>query len=372
MSDHDTVILTQCFPPKLGGIETLMGGLADALAEAGRRVVVFADGAPHASDRERPYPVRRFHSWKPIRREWKAWTSSGALLSAERVFADSWKSLERARLRPRGVGSTERSALEPWVGCLAHGMEFPVGADPKKWRRIADAFAKADAVIANSRHTADQAEAFLSRRNAALTVATPPIAPQPEPDAEIRAALRARIGPADPLLVTLCRLEPRKGVDRVIKALPRLLRTHPDLRFAVAGGGEDRARLESLAAEGAVADRVAFLGRVSDAEKAALFAEASLFVMPARREGASVEGFGIVYLEAAWQGAPAVAGREGGAADAVRDGETGVICDGARADAVAEAVAQALDPEVRARMSAAAQAHARAQIWERRLADYLL
>ena len=85
--------------------------------------------------------------------------------------------------------------------------------------------------------------------------------------------------------------------------------------------GPDRERLEALAKE--TGAPTVFLGRISEIEKAALFAEATLFAMPTRAEGDSVEGFGIVYLEAAWHGAPALAGREGGAAAAVKEGETG-------------------------------------------------
>ncbi len=141
--------------------------------------------------------------------------------------------------------------------------------------------------------------------------------------------MRDRIGGRRPVIATVARLEPRKGVDAVIRAMPDVLARHPGCIYAIAGGGEDRERLEQLAADLNVRQAVLFLGRVTSAEKAALLAMADVFAMPVRREGRSVEGFGISYSEAGWFGVPALAGRDGGAGDAVLDGETGLLCDGA-------------------------------------------
>ncbi|MEO1330254.1 MAG: hypothetical protein AAFW46_11375, partial [Pseudomonadota bacterium] len=115
------LILTQCFPPRLGGIETLMGGLADALAASGRSVHVLADGAdPEASDAGRAYPVARFTSPKLVRRRFKA-AAARSLLDAgvEAVIADSWKSLQPP------LGPLVRRQSPGRILCLAHGMEFP-------------------------------------------------------------------------------------------------------------------------------------------------------------------------------------------------------------------------------------------------------
>jgi phosphatidylinositol alpha-1,6-mannosyltransferase len=200
---------------------------------------------------------------------------------------------------------------------------------------------------------------------ARVEVIPPPIAPQPEPSAAARAAIRALAGPG-PLIATVSRLEDRKGVDRVIAALPALAARHPGLAYLVGGEGSDRARLEKHVALAGMEGRVHFLGRLDEDMKAALLAEADLFAMPARREGASVEGFGIVYLEAAWHGCPALAGREGGAEDAVAEGETGLICDGAEPAAVAGGLAALLDDAPRRRaMGAAAAVRVRAGfLWD--------
>jgi phosphatidylinositol alpha-1,6-mannosyltransferase len=169
-------------------------------------------------------------------------------------------------------------------------------------------------------------------------------------------AIRGRIGGGAPIIATMARLEPRKGIDATIRALPAVLERHPGCRYAVGGSGADRGRLEALAASLNVRQAVVFLGRVSDEEKAALLSVADVYAMPVRREGPSVEGFGMGYLEAAWFGVPALAGRDGGAADAVLDGETGLVCDGANQDEVDGSLLSLLgDAALRKRLGIAAQ-----------------
>lgn len=357
------LVLTQCFPPTVGGIESLMAGLAEALVASGRQVQVLADGSDDGADAARPYDIRRFNGVKLTRRMRKGRDATRCGRKSELIIADSWKSLEWL---PRMPGVR--------VHCLAHGMEFPSHPRLDKARRIRRALAKADLVLANSRYTAEQARRYLAA-GAGLQVATPPIPPQPAVDPSAATWLAERLGPdaeTGPLVATMCRLEPRKGVDRLIAATAALAARYPGLILAVAGGGADRARLEALTAEFGVADRVRFLGRVGDAEKAALLSRADLFAMPARREGDSVEGFGIVYLEAAWYGAPSLAGREGGAGDAVIEGETGVLCDGADQAAVTGALdAMLSNPNELARMRPLAEAHSRRQLWSARVGEFL-
>jgi glycosyltransferase involved in cell wall biosynthesis len=127
--------------------------------------------------------------------------------------------------------------------------------------------------------------------------------------------------PARPLLLTVARLaasERYKGVDQVIRALPQIAARIPDVRYAVVGDGGDRPRLEALARDVGVADRVEFRGRVSAEELARAYAECALFVMPSAKEG-----FGIVFLEAALFGKPSIAGNHGGSPEVVEEGVTG-------------------------------------------------
>ncbi|MDZ4867139.1 MAG: glycosyltransferase family 4 protein [Alphaproteobacteria bacterium] len=358
------LISTQCFPPDRGGIEILMGGLADALAASGKDVAVFADDAHETGPEiKAPYPIHRFGGFKPLRRRRKAWAIAKAVKrgGVEAIFADSWKSIERL---PK---------LNVAIVVLAHGMEFPPNPTSGKQGRIVRALAKATRVVANSAYTASQAKPYVANSETRLRVINPPIGPQDEPTAGELGDLRAVIAGRSPVLLTLARLEPRKGIDMVIRALPDILKTHPNAVYIVAGGGEDRPRLEKLVVDSGVGRHVHFAGAVDGPAKAALFSVADVFLMPARREGNSVEGFGIVYLEAAWYGVPSLAGREGGAVDAVRDGETGLLCNG---DDLADVRRQILrlldDAALKKKLSAGASARAKGPAqWTNAVRDFL-
>jgi len=143
-----------------------------------------------------------------------------------------------------------------------------------------------------------------------------------------------------------------KGFDTVIRALPKVLVVAPNARYVIVGEGDGRGDLEKLAAEVGVADRVTFAGQVTNAQLAELYRTCEVFVMPSRAMGAdgpaSGEGFGGVYVEAALAGKPVVGSREGGAAEAVLHGKTGLLVDPRSADEVAAAVIVLLSDPVRA------------------------
>ena len=181
-------------------------------------------------------------------------------------------------------------------------------------------------------------------------------------DAPTRAAARLRLGlPVDaPLVVSVSRLVPRKGMDVLIEAGQRLRRSYPDLVLAIAGTGREAQRLAARARRGAAPVR--FFGQVSEEDKRALLASADVFAMACRKRwwGLEEEGFGIVFLEAAASGTPQVAGDSGGAAEAVDDGVSGVVVRRPQdAGEVAGALRRLLaDAELRRRMGDAARERA--------------
>ncbi|KAI96086.1 hypothetical protein T281_02175 [Rhodomicrobium udaipurense JA643] len=262
------VLLTQCFPPDIGGIETLMGQFARALHEAGEPVTVLADRIRSGAPEPRwPFEVKRFGGPRP----WRRWRKSRALaaMGNPEIIADSWKSLEA--LPDRSVAAF----------VFAHGNEA-LRRDGKRGERLRGALASARTVAANSRYTAG----LLAGLHPDIQVVNLPVR-RHVPTNEV-----ARHGNH---IVSVGRLEPRKGMDMVIRALPDL----PQARYTVIGDGADRPRLESLASELGVQDRVVFAGAADEARKSDLLSAADIFAMPARREAASVEGYGLVYLEAA-------------------------------------------------------------------------
>jgi phosphatidylinositol alpha-1,6-mannosyltransferase len=155
------------------------------------------------------------------------------------------------------------------------------------------------------------------------------------------------------VLLTIGRLVERKGVDLVIEALPPLLADHPDLAYLVVGSGPREAALRRRARELGLGDRVVFAGAVPDAELPRIYNLARVFVMPSRfiRRKATIEGFGLVYLEAGASGLPVIAGTAGGATDVVRDGENGLLVDPESPAAIGAAIRRLLEhPEEARRM----------------------
>lgn len=141
-------------------------------------------------------------------------------------------------------------------------------------------------------------------------------------------------GSRPPTMLTVSRLHPGdayKGIDLVLRALPTIAERLPDVRYVVVGEGTDRGRLEAIAAANGVSSRVDFRGRLSDEALARAYCESALFVLPS-----TGEGFGIVFLEAAFFGRPSLAARAGGAAEVVLDGATGALIEAGNVDALAQ------------------------------------
>ena len=180
-----------------------------------------------------------------------------------------------------------------------------------------------------------------------------------------REDVRRALALADrPVVVCVSRLVPRKGQDVLIRALPAIRRNVAGAALLVVGGGPDMPRLQRLAVEHGVADHVRFTGSVPWQDLPAHYAAGDVFAMPCRTRlgGIDVEGLGIVFLEAAATGLPVVAGDSGGAPDTVREGETGVVVDGRDVARVAREVSDLLaDPQRAAGMGAKGRAWVEAE-----------
>ena len=217
----------------------------------------------------------------------------------------------------------------------------------------------AAAIVANSTATARLACDILDglgRTNACPRVHVVHPGADPirfKPDAAGAAAWRRDVAGDGPLLLSVARLIPRKGIDTVIEALPAILADHPTTMYIVVGTGPDLERLQALAHTLGLSGHVRFLGDIADESLPTCYAAADLFVLPAREIPADdeVEGFGIAYVEAAASCVPSIAAESGGVADAVRDGVSGVLVAPDCPSAVAAAAVRLLsDPVLRARL----------------------
>ncbi|MFC3998731.1 glycosyltransferase family 4 protein [Nocardiopsis sediminis] len=355
-----TLIVTNDFPPRPGGIQSFVHELA--VRRPAGSVVVYAStpaartaatwGDAETFDRAQPFPVVRERT--PVLLPTPAVTRRARRI-AELEGCDS---VVFGAAAPLGLMSGElRKSGVRRIVALTHGHEAGWAALPgprSALRRIGE---QADTLTYLGDYTRSRLARVLSPQAAARMR---PLAPGVDTD-RFRPdsggdAVRARHGlTGRPVVVCVSRLVPRKGQDTLLRAWPRVLAEVSGAGLLIVGGGPDRRRLEALARREGVAHTVRFTGDVPSRELAAHFDAGDVFAMPCRTRngGLDVEGLGIVYLEASASGIPVVAGDSGGAPDAVVDGETGVVVDGARPGPTARALIRLLrDPETAAAMGA--------------------
>jgi phosphatidylinositol alpha-1,6-mannosyltransferase len=212
----------------------------------------------------------------------------------------------------------------------------------------------ASAVIANSANT-QSLIVGLGLPAERVPVVHPGVDPTRfRPGVDGRSIRQALLRGGDTVLLSVGRLQLRKGHDLVIEAVAALRDRLPGLRYAIAGDGEERGRLETLASARGVADAVTFMGPVPADDLPACYAACDIFVMPNRQEGADIEGFGIVFLEAAAAERPAIGGRSGGAPEAIEAGLTGLLVGGTDPQELAAVIERlAGDPGLRAALGRA-------------------
>ena len=339
-----TLVVTNDFPPRVGGVQQYVWNLVSELPADKVAVMAPRWEGWREHDEALPFRVQRF----PTTFMWPTRDVAGRTRDlirqhgADVVFFGAALPLA---LLGRGLG---RRGIPHVVA--THGFEYWTALTPVASAVLSSATSRADHVLAISRFTAGAIRQAVPSR-VPLSLLPPGVdAERFHPDLPTSDRIRAkhRLGER-PLVVCVSRLVPRKGQDVLIKAMPAIMRRVPDAHLLVVGDGPDRARLQALAAD-APRGSVTFTGQVPDDELPAYHAAADVFAMPcrSRKAGLEVEGFGIVFLEAAACGKPTVAGDSGGAAEAVVDGETGLVVDGKHPGAVAEAVSALLADPVRA------------------------
>ena len=359
-----SLLVTNDFPPKTGGIQSYLWELWRRLPPASVGVLTTPHSDADAFDRDQEFAIER--SKVPVLLPTPAtarWIRrAAAAAGADLVVLDP--ALPLGMVGPRlGI---------PYA-VVVHGAELTVPARlPVGSSLLAPVLRGATCIVAAGTYPAGEA----SR----VAPGVPVVVVPPGVDtsafrpllASERSAARGRFGLADDaeLIVSLSRLVPRKGMDVLIAAASLLARDRPDLVLAIAGTGRDRTRLERLARH--CGAPVRFLGWVTDADRALLLGSADVFAMLCRSRwgGLEQEGFGIVFLEAAACGVPQVAGDSGGAAEAVVAGETGEVV-GRPGDpwVAAAALARLLDdPERRRRQGQAARERAEREYSYDRLA----
>jgi phosphatidylinositol alpha-1,6-mannosyltransferase len=344
-----TLIVTNDFPPRQGGIQSFVHELARRLPP--EQLTVYApawDGAAQF-DAKQPFEVIRHPTslMLPVPSVTRRAAAIAKARHCEAVIfgAAAPLGLITPALRRAGVGKAI---------AITHGHEAGWAALPGAralLRRIGD---QTDVVTYLGEYFRLRLAGALSPAAAArMTRLHPGVdAARFRPDPEAREAIRARYGIAGrPVVVCVSRLVRRKGQDTLLKAWPAVKEKVPDAALLIVSGGPREAALHRLSERTGLAASVRFTGPVPSAELPAHYAAGDVFAMPCRtrRGGLDVEGLGIVYLEASATGLPVVGGDSGGAPDAILDGETGYVVPGRDTGALAERLIALLSDPTTAR-----------------------
>jgi phosphatidyl-myo-inositol dimannoside synthase len=313
------IVLTQCFPPKIGGIENLIKNLSIELSKT-HKVLVLADQHDKKSDSyydekyNQNIVIKRISGIKFFRKR-KKLLELKKLFSSNKishVIGDSWKSFELTI-------DALNSLLIPSI-CLAHGNELIVKKSSKKFRVIST-LNKVSHIVTNSNFTLSLVKK-IGITNQNITCIYPGAQNINHLNEEIITSIDGR-----PVITTLSRLEKRKGHAYILSVIAKLKTEFPDILYIIAGSGVELTNLKKITSDLDITKNVIFLGDINDNQKKYLFKKTNLMVMPTVDESKknSIEGFGIVYLEAAYYGIPSIASNVGGTPEAVIHNQTGVI-----------------------------------------------
>jgi phosphatidylinositol alpha-1,6-mannosyltransferase len=338
-----SLLLAASFPPSLGGVETLLYQTTRRLSEPPHVLAPAPAAAPDLSVQAIRLSLADRLAYRPL------WAAHPALHYLQAFWRPALRAVSRWRpqviqaghiyLAPLALLLARRFGLRLVV--YAYGQEVwragrPVGLKGLDGRLRGKVLQAADRVLVPGTFTTGLLTDWhvASERIVAVPYGAEPL-PFPAPP------------PSGNTILSVARLVPRKGLDTVIRAMPSLPQ---DVNYRIVGSGPDESRLRQLAISLGVADRVHFLGRLDDQALADEYRRCALFVLPARRTpDGQLEGYGLVYFEAATWGRPVLAGRSGGEVDAVVDGVTGQLVNGESVADVAQAIVGLLGDPARLR-----------------------
>ena len=346
MRKSGLIVITELFLPTKGGTAVWFDAVYRRLG--GKEIHVVTANVPGAElvDSDHPNEIHRVS----LRRRW--WLKPESLAMYLKLFAVSLRigfghrvsGVHAGRVLPEGLVGwlVARLIGKPFV-VYAHGEEITTWREPMKRRVMTFVYRHADQIVANSEFTRTE----LMRLGVAMdkiALIAPGVDIEKFQPIAAPARLRESLGisPSHPLILSVGRLSRRKGFDNVVRALSALRQSGLDVHYVVIGIGEDESYLRKTARDLDLGDRVHLIGHVPVEDLSFWYNTCDVFAMPNRDIDGDTEGFGMVFLEAAACGKPAVAGVAGGTGAAVVDGVTGMRVDGASVDAVASAFRELL------------------------------
>ncbi|MEI7512784.1 MAG: glycosyltransferase family 4 protein [Candidatus Uhrbacteria bacterium] len=344
-------LVTLDYPPERGGVARYLGNLVE---ESKGEIDVFVNETHRAMGPGHVEAVKMFVSG------WPSWWPMVKLIRDLRQKKYTHVLVSHALPCGTAAMLARFSGGLPYV-VLMHGLDVRL-AMGSAWKRflLTRILKNAELVIANSQIVSDEISHVVPSIKPMML--TPGVESRTFPSRE---NVRNSFGLAPEIfqVLSVTRLVPRKGLDRLIQSIALLPQ---DVHLTIIGDGQDLERLRSLASN--LGERVRFLTNIEDAERDAWYAASDAFALPVRDEGNDVEGFGIVFLEAALAGLPTIAGNSGGAVEAVVDEKTGLHVDPNDIQMIAGAISRLRgDVELRSRLGEAGKARAARDFrWEDR------
>jgi len=326
------LIVTRNFPPDIGGIQTLMGGLSENLINHGPvKVFTYEYENSQDYDSKSALNIERIKGIKLFRKFRKAnlvnnFISQNSNIRA--IFFDHWKSLEIIKLEYLKKIKTF---------CLLHSKEINHDIGTSTNKRIINSTNNADFIIANSNFTKNLA-IKIGIDQSKINVIFPGINKPTNIPESAKSEASTYFIDSFPKIITVARLDKRKGHDNILMSIKNLKSKYPNIKYISIGAGKEQEKLLNLTKQLKLAENVIFLNNINYDLKTALVSAANLFIMPSRVENKSVEGFGIVFAEAASLGVGSIGGKEGGESDAIIHEETGLLCDGSDLNSIYESI----------------------------------
>jgi phosphatidyl-myo-inositol dimannoside synthase len=326
------LIVTRSFPPEVGGMQNHLWGFSKELSK-NFMIKVFADFTENHKqfDEQASFSIERVGGPKLLRKYRKAYLINEFVKNnkVNGIIADHWKSLEHLK--------TNKTKY-----CLIHGKEINHIKGSRINQRILKVLNNVEKIIANSNYTKNLALEIGVNQNK-IIVMNPGIDPKKDLDQKSLDKVKSLLAVKTPRLITVSRFDKRKNHEKVIMALRNLKQIYPDIVYICVGSGDEENSIKNLVKELDLESQVMFFKDISDSLKNALVAESNIFVMPSFIHKSSVEGFGIVYAEAAQYSVPSIGGKDGGASDAIEHEKTGLICDGNNLDEIYSSINSMLE-----------------------------
>ena len=326
------LVIARNFPPDIGGIQTLTGGLSENLLNYDS-VKVFTYEFPNsrAYDSNSSISIERVKGFKLFRKYRIANLVNSFIRSntnIKAIIADHWKSLELIKVENLSKTKTI---------CLLHAKEINHKIGSLVNKRLIRNTDKADFIIANSNFTKKLAiKVGINPKK--IHVIFPGIKKSMVIENIYKIKAKKIFEESFPKIITIARLDKRKGHDKIFMAIKNLKTKFPKIKYISIGAGKEENSLKKLLKELSLEKEIIFLKDVEENLKLALLAESNLFLMPSRIEKNSVEGFGISFIEAASYGIASIGGKDGGASDAIVHNKTGLICDGNDLESIYQSV----------------------------------